>query len=478
MTVARRAVLHGLAASAVLPSLVEAAVPSTQAPPAHRRILIKGGYVASLDPGLGDLPVGDVLIDGARIAAIGTDIQASDAEVIDAGSKLVLPGLIDTHRHTWETVTRSLISEGDLAVYLKLFFQTLGPRYRPEDVYIGNLLGALGALSSGITTLLDWSHVMNTPAHADAAIAGLADSGIRAVFAYGASRVPASDATDAAMRRADDVRRVQRQYFASDDQLLTLAIAADDASDDAKAADIRLARALGLRTTIHVIRAGTIAALNAQGLLGPDITCVHTVGIESTDEELKMLSDHGGTISTSSATEMFSGHGFPSAQRWLRHKLRPSLSIDNETRVPSDLFLQMRALIISDHQLETERVRREGGRPNLIPVRDVLEFATIDGARATGLDGKTGTLTVGKRADVIVTDIDDITLIPATDKIATFVLRAQPANISWVVVDGKVKKRNGRLVGVDEPRVRRLVKESHDYIMGLISSAGLDIRKG
>jgi cytosine/adenosine deaminase-related metal-dependent hydrolase len=468
-------VLQGLAAAAV-PSCVQAATRSPAKLPSspHRKTLIKGGHVVSLDKGVGDLPVGDVLIDGATIAAIGKDLQAADAEIIDARAKLVLPGLIDTHRHTWETVTRSLISEGDLAVYIKLFFGTLGPHYRPEDVYIGNLLGALGALSSGITTMLDWSHVMNTPAHADAAIHGLADSGIRSIFAYGSSAVRGNDtADDALAKRAAEARRLQKQYFASDDQLLTMAIAAGDA-----AADIKLARALGLRTTVHVTRAGTVAALNAAGLLGPDITCVHTVGLESTDEELQMIADHGGTISTSSATEMMSGHGFPSAQRWLRYGLRPSFSVDNETRMPSGLFMQMRALIISDHQLETERVRREGGRPNLIPVRDVLEFATVEGARATGLDRRTGTLTVGKRADIILVDLDDITLIPTTDPIATFVLRAQPADVSWVMVDGKVKKRAGKLVGVDLARVRRLVQESHGYIMGLIASAGLDIRKG
>lgn len=474
MTVGRRAVITGLAASAALPPLAAAA----PAAPENHRILIKGGHVISLDSAVGDLPKGDVLVEDGRIAAIGADIAAADAEVIDAGSKLVLPGLIDTHRHTWETVTRSLISEGDLAVYLKLFFETLGPRYRPQDVYIGNLLGALGALSSGITTLLDWSHCMNTPAHADAAVAGLRDSGIRGVLAFGASRSPGGDPAAASARRADDVRRVQRQYFGGEDGLLTLAIAGDDASDEAKASDIGLARALGVRTTVHVIRAGTIKALDALGALGPDITCVHGVGTEASDEELQMLADHGGTVSTSSATEMMSGHGFPSAQRFLRHGLRPSLSIDNETRVPSDLFLQMRALVIADHQLETERVRREGGRPNLIPVRDVLEFATVEGARATGLDGRTGTLRVGKRADVIVADLDDITLIPATDPLATFVLRAQPANVSWVVVDGKVKKRDGRLVGVDEARVRRLVAESHGYIMGLIAETGIDLRRG
>jgi 5-methylthioadenosine/S-adenosylhomocysteine deaminase len=475
MEVGRRAVLQGLAAAAAVPSCTQAATksPARLPAPPRRKILIKGGHVVTLDKSIGDLAVGDVLIDGATIAAIGRDLQAADAEIIDARAKLVLPGLIDTHRHTWETVTRSLISEGDLAVYIKLFFGTLGPHYRPEDVYIGNLLGALGALSSGITTLLDWSHIMNTPAHADAAIHGLADSGIRGIFAYGSSAVRDHDAADAAAKRAADARRVQKQYFASDDGLLTMAIAAGDA-----AADIKLARELGLRTTVHVTRAGTVAALNAAGLLGPDITCVHTVGLESTDEELQMIADHGATISTSSATEMMSGHGFPSAQRWLRYGLRPSFSVDNETRMPADLFMQMRALIISDHQLETERVRREGGRPNLIPVRDVLEFATIEGARATGLDRKTGTLTVGKRADIILVDLDDITLIPTTDPIATFVLRAQPADVSWVMVDGKVKKRAGKLVGVDLARVRRLVEESHRYIMGLIASAGLDIRKG
>lgn len=484
MRMGRRAVLEALAASAVLPSLAAAAAPARQKAGQHtgndkHRILIKGGHVVTLDGSAGDLPKGDVLIEGGRIAAIGADLHAADAEVIDAGSKLVLPGLVDTHRHTWETVTRSLISEGDLAVYLKLFFETLGPRYRPEDVYIGNLLGALGALSSGITTLLDWSHCMNTPAHADAAVAGLKDSGIRAVLAYGASRSPGSDPAAAFERRTADVKRVQQEYFGGNEEgLLTLAIAGDDATDEAKAKDIRFARELGVRTTIHVIRAGTIKALDAAGLLGPDITAVHGIGIEATDEELKVLAARGGTVSTSSATEMMSGHGFPSAQRFLRHGLRPSLSIDNETRVPSDLFLQMRALIIADHQLETERVRREGGRPNLIPIRDVLEFATIEGARANGLERRTGTLTVGKRADLIVADLDDITLIPATDPLATFVLRAQPANVGWVVVDGKVRKRNGRLVGVDEARVRRLVAESHRYLMGLIAETGIDIRKG
>jgi 5-methylthioadenosine/S-adenosylhomocysteine deaminase len=426
------------------------------------RMLIKGAHVATLDKSIGELAAADILIDNGAIVAIGRDLAATDANVIDAGNKLAAPGLIDTHRHTWETLTRSLISEGDLAVY------------------ISNLLGALGALNSGITTMLDWSHIMNSPAHADAAIKGLADSGMRAVFAYGSSALPGADAPDAVERRAADIRRVREQYFASTDQLLTLAIAARTPPNDIAAtiADIRLARELGLRTTVHVTKAGVIAALAKAQMLGPDITCVHAVAGEATDDELKMLGEHGGTLSTSSATEMMSGHGFPSVQRWLRYGLRPSLSVDNETRMPADLFAQMRALVISDHQLEADRARREGGRPVLNPVRDVLEFATIDGARTVGLDHKVGTLSVGKRADIILVDLNDLSLIPATDPIATLVLRAQPANVSWVLVDGKIRKRDGKLVDIDLARIRELVGESHRYIMGLIEAAGFDIHHG
>jgi 5-methylthioadenosine/S-adenosylhomocysteine deaminase len=477
MPIARRTLMTAAAAAAGLPFSTRRI--AAQPRPAGR-ILIKGAHVATLDRSIGELDAADVLIDNGAIVAIGRDLLVADADIIDAGNKLVVPGLIDTHRHTWETLTRSLISEGDLAVYIKLMFGTLGLHYRPQDVYIGNLLGALGAQNSGITTMLDWSHIMNSPAHADAAIKGLADSGMRAVFAYGSSALPGADAAEAVERRAADIRRVHKQYFASTDQLVTFAIAARTPPNDIAAAiaDIRLARELGVRTTVHVTKAGVIAALAKAEMLGPDITCVHAVAGEATDDELKALGEHGGTLSTSSATEMMSGHGFPSVQRWLRYGLRPSLSVDNETRMPSDLFAQMRALVISDHQLEADRARREGGRPVLVPVRDVLEFATIQGARTVGLDHKIGTLSVGKRADLILVDLDDLSLIPATDPVATLVLRAQPANVSWVLVDGKVRKRDGKLVDVDLVRTRELVEESHRYIMGLIGAAGFDIHHG
>ncbi len=482
MKIARGPLLRALAASAALPGAIGIGSPTAAEAAApgdiKRRTLIKGGYVATLDPSIGELKSGDVLIEDGTIAAVAPAVNAPDAEVVDAREKFVMPGMVDSHRHTWETLTRSWISEGDLAVYMKVINGTLGPKYRPSDVYIGNLLGAIGALNSGITTMLDWSHIMNSPAHADAALRGLADSGIRAVFAYGYSAIPGWDALPGAVdARTADIKRIQQSRMLTGNQLLSLCVAARSATPDV-IVDIKMARSLGLRTTMHTTKAGMIADLNAANVLGSDLTHVHTVGIEATDDEYRLMGQHGGTISTSSATEMMSGHGFPSAQRWLKFGLRPSFSVDNETRLPSDLFAQMRALVLSDHMLETERVRREGGRPNLIPVRDILEFATLQGARATGLDKKTGTLTPGKRADITVVDLDDIVLIPAVDPVATVVLRAHPGNISWVFVEGVAKKRAGKLVGLDQVRVRELVAESNAYLLGLMHDSGMNISRG
>ena len=365
---------------------------------------------------IGELDGADVLIDDGTIVAIGRNLLAPDADVIDARDKLVLPGLIDTHRHTWETLTRSLISEGDLAVYQKLINGLLGLALPAA--------GRLHRQPARRDRRAQFRHHHDARLVAHHELAGACrcrDQGARQF--RNARRVRLRLLSDRRLRRASRARSSaapptsgawRSNISASTDQLVTLAIAARTPPNDITAtiADIRLARELGVRTTMHVTKAGVIAALAKAQMLGPDITCVHAVGDEATDDELKALGEHGGTLSTSSATEMMSGHGFPSVQRWLRYGLRPSLSVDNETRMPSDLFAQMRALVISDHQLEADRVRREGGRPVLVPVRDVLEFATIQGARTVGLDHKVGTLSLGKRADLILVDLDDLSSFP------------------------------------------------------------------
>ncbi len=467
MEIKRRTLLQGLAAAAsVLPFATAAEAAETSAKPGKgRKVLIKGGYVATVDKTLGELPNGDVLIDGNSIAEVGKDLRVTDAEVIDARGMLVLPGFIDTHRHTWSTILRGMIPDGDFPIYMKVIDESMGQHYRPEDVYAGDLLGGVGAINDGITTMLDWSHIMNTPAHADGAVKGLRESGVRAVFSPG---IPITPMT---LNTPDYVADIQKKYFSgSGDQLVTLGMSvrsADAKTYDGCVADMKFARQLGIRITMHVgvttaaIRG--ITKLNDANMLGPDVTYVHPTGIS--DDEFKMIASTGGTLSSAPVAEMMSQGGFPDVQHWLSFGLRPSLSSDNETRVPSDMFTQLRALLMSDRGQDIARAGKEKRRSNLLPLRDVLSFATLDGAHALGLEAKTGSLTPGKRADVIVMDLSDIKLIPINgDPVATGLLHGRASDISWVFVDGKVKKKNGKLANIDLAHVRKVVQGSHEYL--------------
>jgi 5-methylthioadenosine/S-adenosylhomocysteine deaminase len=463
MRLNRRAVLAGLSAAGLsgFVSTPKFAFAADSLPGQTRsRILIKGGHVLTLDNSLGDIAGADVLIEGSTIAAVGRNIDATDAEIVDATGMVVMPGFIDSHRHTWQTALRSYMAQGN---YYEIVLTTLGPLYRPEDVYIGNLLGATGALNSGITTMLDWSHIINSPAHADAAVKGLAESGIRGVFAHGVAQVGRSAGATGqpnSQKHSEDIRRVQKDYFKTDDQLLTLALASggpEFSSIEETVKDVALARELGIRLTTHV---GVIATVHAvtkmkdAGLLGPDIIYVHATSC--TDDEIKMIADSGGSLSSSPLNEKL-----PVLDTWLRHGLRPSLSLDTETRAPSDLFTQMRALLWHEWNALRTRPGEVQGK-----YRDILEFATIQGARATGLERKTGSLVVGKRADVILIDRNDISMIPWTgDPAASVVLTGQPENVKWVLVDGRVRKRDGALVGVDVVKLQTLTQASRDYLI-------------
>ena len=465
MEINRRTALRSLAAaSSLLPFAgnAEGAAPAKAG--GGRRYLIKGGYVATVDKALGEIPNGDVLIDGGSIAQVGKDLHAADAEVIDARGKLVLPGFIDSHRHTWSTILRGMIPDGDFPIYMKVIDESMGQHYRPEDVYAGNLLGAVGALNDGITTMLDWSHIMNTPAHADGAVKGLKESGMRAVFSPGIPITPIS------LNTPDYVADVQKKYFTGGDALVTPGLSARSA--DAKhyddcVEDMKFARKLGIRITMHVgvttAAVRGITKLNDAGLLGADVTYVHPTGIS--DDEFKMIAASGGALSSAPVAEMMSQGGFPDVQHWLSFGLRTSLSSDNKTRVPSDMFTQLRALLMSDRGQEIARAGKEKRKSILLPLREVLAFATIEGARALGLAAKTGSLTPGKRADVIVMDLSDIKLIPVNgDPVATGLLHGRASDVAWVFVDGKVKKRHGRLVDIDLAHLRKVVESSNEYL--------------
>jgi 5-methylthioadenosine/S-adenosylhomocysteine deaminase len=411
------------------------------------RLLLKGGCVLSLDPKVGDFDTADVLIENGKIALVRPNISV-DAQVIDATNTIVMPGFVDTHRHMWQGTVRNSLPNGLLNDYIRDILGSVRSAMRPEDVHIGDLVSALGAINAGVTTVLDWSHIGNTPAHTDAAIAGLRESGIRAVYAFGGGAGPAS-------RYPDDIRRLRKQYFSSNDQLTTLALAGG-----LSAAEWAVAREVGASISVHA--SGSLAGL--EKAVGPDVTYIHCNTF--TEQAWKMVAASGGHVSISCPIEMEMGHGIPPIQPALDHGLRPSLSVDVETQMPGDLFTQMRAVFTLQRMQALARQRaNDANPPALLTVRDVIGFATINGARANRLDNKIGTLTPGKDADVIVLRADAINVAPMNNAYSAVVQAMDTSNVDTVIIAGQVRKRQGQLVGVDMNRIRKQAQASRDYIV-------------
>jgi 5-methylthioadenosine/S-adenosylhomocysteine deaminase len=390
------------------------------------RTVIRNAIVISMDPAIGEHLDADVLIDGAKIAAVAPNIGSVDAREIDGRGAIVLPGFVDTHRHTWQCLLRNAAADWSLAQYFGGVRGVMGELYTPDDMYVANYLGALEALDGGITTLVDWSHNNNTPDHADMAIKGLQDSGIRAVYAYGnANRewFPVSDLPTNFV----DVARVRKQHFSSDDGLVTMAFAARGpqfATLDQTERDFREARNLDLPITLH---AGDglwglnhpIDQLNALGLLGPRTTYVHCCTLS--DHEFKLMADTGGTASLSAEVELNMGHGNPATLGCLKHGLRPSISIDICTSVGGDMFTQIRVLMAATRGVVNAEALKEKKLLDPLPLtaRDMLDFATLQGAKAANVDQRTGSLTPGKDADLVILNTNALTCSRAVVACAT-----------------------------------------------------------
>jgi cytosine/adenosine deaminase-related metal-dependent hydrolase len=432
-----------------------------------------------MDPVIGDLSVGDVLIEDDKIAAVEPNISA-DAEVIDAAGHIVIPGFVDTHRHTWEAAIRGCAPNATLDDYFVEVLDTFAPVYRAEDVYASNLAGSLECLNAGITTLVDWSHINNTPEHPDAAVSALTETGIRAQYAYGSANLSLADYWfDSSIQiPGDDVRRVRDKYFSSDDQLLTMGLATRGpgfCKDEVVTAEWQLARELGIPITVHVAmgrlagRFGMIKQLDALGLLGPDTTYIHCCHFS--EDEWALVRDSGGTISIAPQVEVQMGHGWPPVLKALRMGLRPSLSIDVVTTVPGDMFTEMRSAFGTDRG----RVNDAAYGPNeqvpkdVLTAREMLQAATLDGAYTAGLEVVTGSLTPGKQADVVLLNAQSVNMAPVIDPVAAVVLCADVSNVDTVIVGGTVRKRDGKLTG-DVGAALAAVEASAQYLSDAVAT--------
>ena len=425
----------------------------------NQRILLKGGTVLTLDRSIGDFENADVLIEGKKIAAVQPNLT-TNAQVIDASNMIVMPGFVDTHHHQYETVLRSILSDGVLRgpkSYISDIQGIFTPVYRPEDAQISELVASLSQINAGVTTGVDTSQVSHTPEHTDACIAGLVNAGRRTVFAY-------SPGVGSGTRYPQDIRRLRMQYFSSTDQLLALAM-----GGGLDAGSWAIAREVGAPIVNHVV--GNPAALEALGqarLMGPDNEYIHCT--ELTETAWKMIADSGGKVSIATAIEMQMQHGMPPIQRALDHGIRPSLSVDVETNMAADMFTVMRATYTLQRALLNQRILAgEQNLPSLLTCREVLEMATIQGARDCHLDGKVGTLTPGKEADIVMLRTDAINVMPLNNAPGAIVTLMDTSNVDTVFIAGKLMKRGGRLVGVDLPKLRRSIEASRD---GVLSRAG------
>jgi cytosine/adenosine deaminase-related metal-dependent hydrolase len=366
---------------------------------------------------------------------------------------------------------RNALPDGSLEDYRNVIQRQFGAKYTPDDVYAGDLFSALGAIDSGVTCILDWSHIHNTPEHTDAAIKGLAESGVRAVFAYGNPQNETGRYWEMKGHKyPDDIARLRKQYFSSEDQLMTLFMAAPSAAIEHILPAYKAARDVNARITMHAGvgefgRIGLLEKLNAEKMLGPDTTYIHCCTLN--DTEWKLIRDTGGTISIASYVETLMGHGHPPIQKAIDTGIRPSLSVDVETSVPNDFFQQMRTVFsLQKNDVWAKKLAGDKNPPKFLTVREVLEFATIEGARANGLDRKIGTLTPGKEADVILLRTDRLNVMPMNNAVGAVVTSMGPQNVDTVLIAGKVMKRNGQLVGVDFARLTRLGNEAHDRLYG------------
>ncbi|NNU82052.1 amidohydrolase family protein [Halovulum dunhuangense] len=462
---ARAALLDG-AHSRKAQALAASTLPEGVGTPG-RRVLIKGGIVISMDDAIGNHAAADVLIEGAKIVEVAPSIDAPDAAVIDAAGKIVMPGFVDTHHHQFETALRSFLPDAILVNdgrpesafnYYESMLQKMSLLYRPEDVYINEVFGSIAQLDAGVTTVMDVSQIHHSPEHSDATIEGLRDAGRRSVFGY-------FEGWGERAQYPQDAKRIRAQHFASDEGLLSMVMGGEIYLPGYETA-WAIGRELGLPVALHVVGTfgmqPTFDELGAAGMFGPDNIFIHMTGMS--EAGWKYAADAGAHVSLSVPIEMQMRHGMPPIQKALDLGLSTSLSTDVECTMTADFFTQMRGMITLQRMFANERALAGEEYPKLMSSLDTLRCATIEGARGLRLDHRTGSLTPGKEADIILLDAEAINVAPLNHAPGAVVTLMERTNVDSVMVAGQVKKWRGTLLGFDIPHLRRALEDSRDHL--------------
>jgi len=448
-TIDRRTVLTAttaLGAAAILPA---GALAQTSAPaslPARGEFVVRGARVLSMDDKIGDFPNGDVHVRNGAIVAVGANVSAPGAQVINGKGMICMPGFVDTHWHHWTTSLRPAMRADDPKhTYFPVTF-ALGVHYTPEDSYRAVRLGLTEALSAGVTTTHNWAHNVRSPAHADAEVKAMRDTGLRGRFAYGpALQMPNDKPMD-----LDDMARLKRDVGKDDMLMVGMCSRNIDGNNKSRGAidaamatkEWNRAREIGLPITLHTNGSASIQLLDGANLLGKDVQLVHPLNLA--EKDFDTLAKHGTHYSTAPLGEA-GRSGEMQFIELMQKDVLVTMSIDNTTAERCDCFACM-------HMLQTINRHRTGGKFKLTTKR-LVQMATIDGAKDLGFDHLTGSLTPGKRADLILVGTTGPHIATVGDPYDALVQLAQPSDVAMTVVDGRILYRQGRFTGLDYEKV-------------------------
>lgn len=467
----RRAIFAAAAGAATLSGLPATARAQQAADPA-RPILVRGAHVLSMDSQVGDMPLGDILVERGTIRAVAPNIEApAGATIIDGAGRIAMPGMVNGHIHLAQTMQRGLSTEHSFVGYFQTIVLRHSNRMTPADVKLADHAGALEQMAAGVTTVMDWSRETMSPDHADAVIEGLTDAGIRAVLAYTAPPIPqGGDASAIHGRMVAHARALKAGRLAASDgmiQLWTCLQGPDFTPLEPALVDMRRLAEIGVPIAIHTgasiyanRKPRLLAQLDAAGLLNDRLQIVHANNHE--DDEYKLAADKGVMLASTPEVELRMGHGHPSMFKAAAAGMRVSVGTDIPSMVGGGLLPQLRvAMAVELHRLNLLAIAatRTVAQTPPVTARQMLEFATIGGARGLGLDRVTGSITPGKRADIILVRADQPLTAPVSDPAGLVLLQASAGDIETVIVDGRIRKQSGRLVDADATAVFRRLQD-------------------
>jgi len=437
-----------------------------------RPVVFRNATVLTMDEGHHVLRGGDVLVSGERIAAVGRALEApADAVEIDATGGIVMPGMIDTHRHMWQTAMRGYGADWTLSQYFVWYYLQWGKSFRPQDVYAGNLLSAIEAIDAGVTTTVDWSHGLQTTEHADAAVDALEEVPGRFILAYGNIQQGPWE-----WAAAPEFRDFVSRRFTSGNDMLGLQMAFDITGGDEfpERAAFEVARDLGVPVTTHagvwgVTTDAGIQKMHEGGFMTPSTIYVHASSLSA--DSYNRIAATGGSASLSTESEQSAGQGYPPTWRLREHGIPVSLSMDTSVWWSGDLFSAMRATLSADRVREhmEAHAKNETVTNHKLRAEQVVSWATRGGAAALGLAASVGSLEPGKKADVVLIKNDDSpVMVPLLHPYGHVVFQAQRADVHTVVVNGRVVKYDHRLVGSDLGKARQAVEQTVEYLQGAL----------